>query len=319
MDITQLMNEVGDAAPVVAEVLPVIAGRTLHIDGDLLAYFAGGNESMTTSTSKAILLNKVKALKEAAQAQKVLLHMTASGSTKGDRYAVAYTKGYQEQRKSGKRPHNWEFLRNFMLESGHPAFTVKNWHDREADDGCAYIMSIRPQDAVASDDKDFRMFPGLHIVWRGHAQVVVPPGCFDLVADGNQYGDKFFWWQMLRGDTADNIPGLPAHSKHKRGVGEAGATELLGDASNNQEAYDRVVAAYQDYAPGEWDRLFCEQATLLWMRRDRMAHLSNWFAHLSQSVEFSPHILCAANEQEERVALIKKEAYAISQATAVQS
>lgn len=314
MDFAALTAAVAESAPVVAEVIPTVKGRTLHIDGDGLAYFAGGKEETTTSTSRSILLNKVGNMKDACGAEKVVLHLTASGSTKGDRYAVASTKPYQGNRTNSQRPKNWAYLRNFMLESGHPDFTVKNWHDREADDGFGYIASVRPDDVVGTDDKDMRMLPGLHIVWRGHALVDVPQGCFELVHDGKTYGYKFFWWQMLRGDVADNIPGLPSHPLHKRGVGEAGATALLGDASNNQEAYAAVREAYKAYSPGNWDRLFCEQASLLWMRRDRGAHLNDWLAYLSKSVKFEDFIYETAKEQHDWVEARKEEARVISQA-----
>lgn len=314
MDFAALTAAVAESAPVVAEVVPTVPGRTLHIDGDGLAYFAGGNEDMTTSTSRSILLGKVGNMKDACGAEKVVLHLTASGSTKGDRYAVAVTKPYQGNRTNSQRPKNWAYLRNFMLESGHPDFTVKNWHDREADDGFGYIATARPNDVVGTDDKDMRMLPGLHIQWRGHALVNVPQGCFELVVDDKTYGHKFFWWQMLRGDTADNIPGLPSHPNHKRGVGEAAATALLGEASNNQEAYEAVRAAYKAYAPGNWDRLLCEQASLLWMRRDRLAHLNDWLAYLGKEIAFEDFIHEAAKEQYDRVEALKKEAHAISQA-----
>ena len=272
---------------------------------------------MTTSTSRSILLGKVGNMKDACGAEKVVLHLTASGSTKGDRYAAAVTKPYQGNRTNSQRPKNWAYLRNFMLESGHPDFTVKNWHDREADDGFGYIATARLNDVVGTDDKDMRMLPGLHIQWRGHALVNVPQGCFELVVDDKTYGHKFFWWQMLRGDTADNIPGLPSHPDWKRGVGEAGATALLGSASNNQEAYEAVRAAYKAYAPGNWDRLFCEQASLLWMRRDRLAHLNDWLAYLGKEVAFEDFIHEAAKEQYDRVEALKQEARRVQDAATI--
>ena len=314
MNLQSIADSLAAAAHVIAEVPVVVPGRRLLVDGDYLCYFAGGNEDMSTATSKAIFLRKLEAMKEAAACEKVLVMLTGEGSTKGDRMAVACTKPYQAQRAGSRRPQNWAFLRNFALHSGHPAFQVKAVHDREADDLAGYCATVWPGSALATADKDFRMIPGIHVTWQGHQIVDVPQGCFELVHDDKTYGYKFFWWQMLRGDVADNIPGLPSHPLHKRGVGEAGATALLGEASNNQEAYEAVREAYKAYSPGNWDRLFCEQASLLWMRRDRLAHLNDWLFYLSKSVNFEDFIHEAAEEQDQRVKELKEQALAISQA-----
>src|SRR6218665_2902333 len=136
VNFTDIADEVAKANPVEPVGVPTVPGRRVHIDGDMLAYQCGGNDDTDVATSRRILKSKIDLFKDASGAEGVLLHLTASGSTKGDRAAIAYTKPYQGQRK-GHRPKNWQYLRDYMAEG--LAGPVKQWFDREADDGFGFI------------------------------------------------------------------------------------------------------------------------------------------------------------------------------------
>jgi 5'-3' exonuclease len=69
-------------------------------------------------------------------------------------------------------------------------------------------------------------------------------------------GLKFFYTQILTGDTADNIIGL-----HR--VGPKTAEKMLDGATTEQEMFRRCVEAYG----GDTDRVV-ENARLLWLRRE---------------------------------------------------
>ena len=109
------------------------------------------------------------------------------------------------------------------------------------------------------------MFCGVHISWKGFHITEVPRGTYDIIgADGEQYGHKWFWYQMLCGDTADHIPGLP-------GVGPKTAAAALAGTVSNEQAAAVVRGMYSDRVGPEWVPYFVEQAMLLWMRTDRDA------------------------------------------------
>lgn len=291
--------------------VPVVPGRRVHIDGDMLAYQCGGNDDTDVATSRRILKSKIDLLKDASGAESILLHMTASGSTKGDRAVIAYTKPYQGQRK-GHRPKNWQYLRDYMAEG--LAGPVKQWYDREADDGFGFISAHCHGDVIATRDKDMRMLPGLHLNWDTYELVHVPADAWCVEAGGKVYGLK--WWaiQMLWGDSADNIPGLPKHPDFPRGVGEVAAGKLLAFADNHISAVDALHDAYLAYWGDEWADRFAEQAALLWIRRGRHAELNEWLGYMP-AINHAPYVqelADAAKRQAERVNKLKEEAACLS-------
>lgn len=285
--------------------VPVVPGRRVHIDADMLAYQCGGNEDTDVATSRRILKSKIDLFKDAAGAESILLHMTASGSTKGDRAAIAYTKPYQGQRKR-HRPKNWQYLRDYMAEG--LAGPVKQWFDREADDGFGFISANCPLDVIATGDKDIRMLPGWHLNWNTYDLIKVNADQFALEAGGKLYGHKWFWTQMLWGDAADNIPGLPKHPDFPRGVGEVAASQILAFAHDDESAAQAVAQAYKAHYGDEWADRYAEQASLLWLRRTQQAPINEWMAYLP----VGPQLEAAGERQLARVQALLDEAERIN-------
>ena len=312
MDFTDIANEVGAANAIEPQGVPVVKGRRVHIDADMLAYQCGGNDETDVATSRRILKSKIDLFKDAAGAESILLHMTASGSTKGDRAVIAYTKPYQGQRK-GHRPKNWQYLRDYMADG--LAGPIKQWYDREADDGFGFISAQCHGDVIATRDKDMRMLPGLHLNWDTCELVHVPADQWCVEAGDKVYGLK--WWaiQMLWGDAADNIPGLPKHPDFMRGVGEVAANKLLAFANDHISAVDALHSAYRAWwGNAEWADRFAEQASLLWIRRGQRAELNEWLDYMP-SINRAPYVqelADAAKRQAERVNALLEEARALS-------
>lgn len=257
-------------------VLPPVPGRVLHLDGDLLAYWAGGNEDTSVGESRRNAAQKIETLREYSSSSSVVAHLTASSSTKGDRFVIATVKPYQGHRRAGRKPKNWGYLREWLERPYGWLFTPKLWTSREADDGiavCTYDTYTKgqPEAAIASADKDMRMLPGYHINWNTYEVTHVPHGAFSVVdSEGKQYGHKWFWLQMLQGDTADNIPGLPKYMSANglRPLGPKTAELLLEDCADNAEAYATVLGLYQSFYGAVAKAALVEQAMLLWLRTD---------------------------------------------------
>jgi DNA polymerase-1 len=279
---TAAAQQVADSSPHMRSALPVVEGRVIHVDGDMIAYWAGGGEDMPIDVSRRIAANKIEAMREYAGAASVVLHLTAASSTKADRFMIATQKPYQGQRKSGRKPKNWGYLREWMEAYTGPAFRVKLWATREADDGLAFFAyHYNGQHVIATKDKDMRMLPGWHIDWDTMELFFVPMHAFDVVHKEKQYGHKWFWLQMLQGDTADNIPGLPKWG----GVpcGEVKASKLLDGVETNDAAFDIVSMGYDLHYADGWQDAMLEQALLLWLRTDRHATFEDVYTVLPPS------------------------------------
>lgn len=273
MDIDALVSQVAAAAPMPAVDNPApCSWLTAGIDGDYMAYFAAGSDNTAPGLARLSVLKRVDKVRRLTGAEKVIMHLTAGNSTKGDRFLVAETQKYQGQRAGSKKPRNWGFLRDFMEGHDGSRFTPKLWYTREADDGMAYVMHALAEHkkqlhVVHTADKDMRMFAGLHLNWKTWHKTVVPLGAYDVQgADGLQYGHKWFWIQMLTGDTADFIPGL-------HNVGKVTAEAALAGTQSNADAYRAVEDMYRRKLGPGWERFMVEQAVLLWMRVDRHASL----------------------------------------------
>lgn len=244
------------------------AGRVLRIDGDGLAYYYGTISDR--HDAKRMLTQRIDQSRRMVGAERVELLLTDRASHKGYRYALATVKAYQGQR-HGHRPANWEFLRDLM-EQGVPGSVSSVFKDCEADDGFA-MYTKAGRDVILTQDKDMRMVPGFHLDWETGRIVEVKDTDWGFVWNDKVWGRLWFWLQMLQGDTADNIPGLPfirkLNSKGKmadKRIGETGAWDLIGNAGSILGPA-RVYEAYRSYYGDGAGVHMIEQASLLWIRR----------------------------------------------------
>lgn len=304
IDVAAIAKVAAAAAPMPMAAPPVDSKRVVHIDGDYAAYFCAGGDDMDPQTARWALMKRIENARVRSGSIKAIVHLTTGRSTKADRFLIATVQNYQEQRKH-HRPKNWPILRELMDNYQGDKFEVKQWDTREADDGMAYVATWAAQfghDAVIhTADKDMRMLPGVHLTWEDFNIVPVPSGTFNLIGcDGLVYGHKWFWLQMLQGDGADNIPGLPQIANAKGNFvqcGKARAVEALAHAENNEDAYRIVSGAYSAYYGDEWRDRFVEQAALLWLRTDRHAMIGDFM----QIMPVSDALNAAVGRMQDRV------------------
>ena len=263
--------------------VPVVRSRILLVDGDGLAYYCAGKDDSDAGLARAALRDKVSSAARIVGAERIIVLLTASGSHKGHRYAIARVKPYQGQRANSRRPTNWRALRDYM-ESPEFPFEVESTQLAEADDLFGMYAYRQPDSVVIyTQDKDMRMLPGMHLDWVNHRAYTVPHYLYiddnsnslevfatDSIFNEKQYGPKWFWLQMLHGDAADNIPGLPKYldsSGKLKPVGEVTAGKLLSASHGFGEYSECVAHYYRGYYGDRWLVEMMEQACLLWMRR----------------------------------------------------
>lgn len=273
------------AASVAQQAVPVIAGnRVLMVDGDALCYYCAGNDDTTIGQARINVAGFIKQAMDRSGAKSAVILVTGDGSNKGHRYSVARVKPYQGHRSGKSRPKNWEALRG-LIQSGSfnstsPQITTNVTTYCEADDLFSYLSHEAPDEYVIfTQDKDMRMVPGWHLTWPDMMLFYVPPGTYSMTMHDKLYGLRWFWTQMLMGDTADNIPGLPGYydgivkSGPNKGqpklvkVGEVGASDILA-GSTKDSAYAVVCSFYENYYGSNASLQMLEQGILLWMRKN---------------------------------------------------
>lgn len=183
------------------------------------------------------------------------------------RYEVAKARPYKGNRKNPKPFHFYNIVFYLMAEYN----TILSEDGLEADDMiCIEQASRGDETVICSRDKDLRICPGWHFSWECGNQRSIGPEYTDRIGSLEMidkkvigYGLKFFYYQMLVGDSADNIPGL-------KGCGPVKAFALLSELEEEEELFSTVKKCYIDtMGKEEAKEYFMEQANLLWMVQEK--------------------------------------------------
>lgn len=194
---------------------------------------------------------------------------------------IAITKEYKGNRKAPKPFH----YRNLIAH----ALATYDCHivseGMETDDAlCIYATQAtrRGEDVIiCSRDKDVRQYEGNHYSWECGKQNAIGPlkveGLGTLVnKNEGKYdsrtnkplplkvfgtGKKFFYYQLLTGDSVDNIIGV-------MGRGPAFSYNLLKDLDNERKLYEYVAEVYVKTWGDEWEAKMQEMIDLLWIVKD---------------------------------------------------
>ena len=156
------------------------------------------------------------------------------------RNEVAVTVPYKGNRKDVKKPKHLPLLREYLQT----AWGASVSDGQEADDDIAIrATELGEESIIVSIDKDFMQVPGWHYNFVKKVKKHVTP----------EEGLRFFYKQILMGDSADNIKGIFR-------VGEKKATKMLADLKTEQQFYQCCVE-------GLGKERVLENARLLWLRR----------------------------------------------------
>ena len=210
------------------------------IDSDILCYRVGAvteeeNENTAIETMAVYLEDML--MFDLLDCEEHELFLTGKQNF---RFDVAVTAPYKGNRKDKAKPKHLPLLREYLQVSWDASVS----DGQEADDDIAIRATELGEDCIiASIDKDCLQVPGWHYNFVKKVKKHVTP----------EEGLRFFYKQILMGDSADNIKGM-----HR--VGEVTATKMLADFTTEMQLYQCCVEAM-----GE-ERVL-ENARLLWLRR----------------------------------------------------
>lgn len=260
-------------------------GRTLLIDGDGPAYVAAATVK-TVATGLRKFQSQILEQIFLAGCSDGEVFLTHEECTKAGRFTIKGFKPYQGQRKGGEKPALLSQVREIAEQEGAMnEFTVQMEHIVEADD--AMMMrsyTLKEGGVIRSDDKDLRMTPWAY--YEIKQGCVLPPDPFgylwieETATQKKCVGRslKFFWAQMMMGDSADNVRGLDKYNG--KNIGPVDTFKVLDPIGDIEALCNTVIGAYraidQNPLPEGW---------MLWMLRHPADNVWAYFQELPWSKE----------------------------------
>jgi hypothetical protein len=179
----------------------------------------------------------------------------------GVRYRDKFSKTvkYKEHRSSAPTPLYMKEMQDFVIRNLNTNVSYSS--QREADDAVSivarnYYGSSGNSDKyiIAGVDKDLLQIPG------GHYNYVKDTA----YSQSASQADRWFFYQLLMGDVADNIPGI-------KGVGPKKAEKILSKGSTTEQWWDLTVEEYAKAYPKHSENELCdmlyERGNMLWIQR----------------------------------------------------
>lgn len=267
-----------DVAKLSSAATPILknAGKTLLYDGDSACYEVTAGVARL-ETAQRRLEKDILTMMYLTGVESARVHLTPKGCYKYGRKFLLGQKPYQDNRSNQKKPALLEPLRlggDKQFQHHTNIKVILNW-EGEADDGLmqdAYIL--KDEGILVSYDKDLLLNPYPSYDPKTGKFVTLPAGNtfgwidrFDwLTPTGKKMskmvgkGTKFFWAQMLMGDTADNVQGIL--KLQGKLCGMVGALDYLRDIQDESQAANAVIDAYRAI-----DQNPIPEAEAMWLRR----------------------------------------------------
>lgn len=229
-----------------------ILGRTVIIDGDDACYSCSAGAAKL-STAQKRFKTAIYVIMFLTKAQFARVHLTPKGCYKNGRHLLLGAKPYQGNRKGKPKPALLEMLRDTAVDVFKDDTDVDVFPQMyyEADDACVMDAYTVQNCIMWSKDKDLNLAPctRYHIETGKELTITNRFGWIgsrfteSLKEKADGHGTKFFWLQMLMGDTADNVKGILKYNGKL--CGELTALEILRNVETEDTAANLVLDAYR--------------------------------------------------------------------------
>lgn len=234
------------------------------IDADILLYEIGSytddeGHPLSWPLCKSRADAKIIKIMEAAGCDDYHLFLTGANNF---RITEGTIKPYKGHRVSPKPPNHGHLLKYFSTSPNFKGkVTITDGY--EADDELSiqqWVLRIGRDPwectVLCSRDKDLDMVPGWHYSWASGKQKERPVWFIT-----HNDGDRWFFRQLLTGDSTDNIPGL-----YNIGKGAQCVKDVM-KMMDYHEMYERVQHQYELRFGSYWKMFMHENARLLYMLR----------------------------------------------------
>lgn len=215
------------------------------IDGDLVAYRCAAScekqgvvvEDFGIACARAdnLLMNIEDVVSVTSNS-----HIFLSG---GENFRKILCPTYKANREHQKRPEYLEQLREYLVTD----WGAKVTDGIEADDALGIFQTKYNTDGIASTicslDKDLLQVPGNHYSWEISTSTWLKKASFRTVSP--QEGMFHFYWQLVMGDVADNVPGYDGKMRQKVPKFLEKHYENMQTLETEQELFDYVRDIYQ--------------------------------------------------------------------------
>ncbi len=231
-----------------------------------------------------LVREKVEHILERTGCEKLTVYLSEGKNFRFDRATIQPYKG---NRRDFVKPYHWKTVGEYLREH----YDVVTCTTFEADDHLAEAQDVVDYTTViASRDKDLRIKSGWHYSWQvGERSPEKPLYCISDLE-----GIRWFYTQMLIGDSTDNIRGcaIKAPTKtgklRRKGVGAKEAEALLFSAVSEEEMFAIVAGQYKKHIGDDWEAQLLENGCLLWM----CDQLTSW-----EELEKTQELLRKYNEE----------------------
>lgn len=216
------------------------------IDGDIIVYrvgFASDSDDLSVAIHRCDAM--LDGILEATRADNFRLFLTdAERNFRRQVWPMYHANRVKE------KPRWYGEIKDYLINHWHAEIA----YEQEADD--AMGINQTEHTIICSIDKDLKQIPGRHYNFVKQEFVTVT----------NEEGMKWFYTQLLQGDTVDNVQGVP-------GIGKAKAEKLLKNCTTAEQMYKAAHKAYHlkfsemGLPAKEIDEIIVRNARLLYIRK----------------------------------------------------
>lgn len=235
------------------------SGKVLLYDGDAACYKITSKVAKIETALKHFETD-IYTMMYLSNCSSAKVFLTPRGCLKRNRDSLNTVLPYQGNRDGKAKPPLLEVLRAQAVNhfKSYKDIEVIPCYDVEADDGLITAAYTLDNTCMISFDKDLRMNPFESYDADDCKSLILPKGdTFGyierkqwLTPSGKQSsklvgkGLKFFYAQLLMGDTADHVKGLVNY--RGKSIGEAGTFKLLDPITDVHECANFVIDAYRE-------------------------------------------------------------------------